>query len=45
MAQQQLTADAAFELLRATSQRHNVKVRDIAEHVVADRRLPDESGT
>lgn len=45
MAQQQLAADAAFELLRTTSQRHNVKVRDIADHVAAHRRLPDEPGT
>lgn len=45
MAREELTADAAFELLRATSQRHNVKVRDIADHVAVHRRLPDEPGT
>jgi hypothetical protein len=41
MAQLDLTAEAAFELLRTTSQRHNAKVRDIARHVTLHRRLPD----
>lgn len=41
MEQYDLTAEGAFELLRATSQRHNTKVRDIAEHVVNHRRLPE----
>jgi hypothetical protein len=40
-----LTADEAFHLLRETSQRPNVKLRDVAEHVVAERRLPDGRGS
>lgn len=45
MAQQGLIAEAAFDLLRSTSQRRNVKVRDIAEYVAIHRRLPDEPAT
>ena len=41
MALHDLTADAAFELMRATSQHHNAKVRDIAHHVTTHRRLPE----
>jgi hypothetical protein len=41
MEQRSLTADEAFRLLRDTSQRLNVKLRVIAEQVVAERRLPD----
>jgi hypothetical protein len=39
MAQRRVTADEAFELLAAASQRLNVKVRDIAEQVVRSRDL------
>lgn len=35
MAQERCTADEAFELLRKASQNRNVKLRDVAEHVVA----------
>jgi GAF domain-containing protein len=35
----QLTADAAFDLLRRASQRENLKLRDIAQRIV-DRRTP-----
>jgi hypothetical protein len=41
MEQNKLTAEQAFDLLRVTSQHHNTKVRDVAEHVVTHRRLPD----
>jgi hypothetical protein len=41
MEQRSSTADEAFDVLRATSQRLNVKLRDVAEHVVATRRLPE----
>ena len=41
MEQRSCTADEAFHLLRETSQRLNVKVRVIAEHVVTKRVLPD----
>ena len=41
MEQRASTADEAFHLLRETSQRLNVKVRVVAEHVVGERRLPD----
>jgi GAF domain-containing protein len=34
MARRNCTADAAFELLRQASQRHNIKLREIAEQVV-----------
>lgn len=35
-----LDADRAFEVLRRYSQDHNVKLRLVAEHLVATRRLP-----
>jgi hypothetical protein len=41
MQQRSVTADEAFHLLRQTSQRLNVKLRDVAQHVVSDRRLPE----
>ncbi|MGD9755115.1 MAG: ANTAR domain-containing protein [Acidimicrobiia bacterium] len=41
MQQRDLDVDAAYDLLRTTSQRQNTKVRDLAEHVVTHRRLPD----
>ncbi len=41
MEQRGLTSDEAFNVLRDASQRLNVKLRDLAEHVVTDRRLPD----
>ena len=41
MEQDASTADEAFHLLRDASQRLNVKLRVIAEQVVAHRRLPD----
>lgn len=40
MEQLGLSADAAFDVLRTTSQRRNVKVREIAEHVARHRQLP-----
>ncbi|WP_116995447.1 GAF and ANTAR domain-containing protein [Desertimonas flava] len=42
MAQRGISADEAFELMRTTSQRQNVKVRDIADHVTTHQRLPGE---
>ena len=30
----------AFEVLRRYSQDHNVKLREVAEHLIAARRLP-----
>jgi ANTAR domain/GAF domain len=41
MEQRSTTADEAYHLLRKTSQRLNVKLRVIAEHVVDQRLLPD----
>lgn len=41
MEQRSITADEAYLLLRETSQRLNIKLRDVAQHVVAQRRLPD----
>jgi len=41
MEQRSIDADEAFHLLRVTSQRRNVKLRDIAEHVVTERQLPE----
>ena len=35
-----LDADRAFEVLRRYSQDHNIKLRHVAEHLVATRRLP-----
>jgi GAF domain-containing protein len=35
-----LDADRAFEFLRRQSQHHNVKLRNVAEWVVANRRMP-----
>jgi GAF domain-containing protein len=32
----------AFEVLRRYSQDHNIKLRDVAEHLVAERKLPPE---
>ena len=40
-ARHDLDADEAFALLRHTSQRLNLKVRDLADHVVTHRQLPD----
>lgn len=45
MEQLDLTSDAAFELLRTTSQRQNAKVRDLAQYVTTHRRLPDTEGS
>lgn len=42
MQQRSMTSDDAFRLLRETSQHLNVKLRAVAEHVVTDRRLPDD---
>ncbi len=42
MAQRGISADEAFELMRTTSQRQNVKVRDIADHVATHQQLPGE---
>ena len=36
-----LTPDAAFEILRASSQHHNCKLRVLADHLVATGELPD----
>jgi hypothetical protein len=41
MEQRGLTSDEAFNMLRDASQRLNVKLRDLAEHLVTHRRLPD----
>jgi ANTAR domain/GAF domain len=41
MALQQVSSDTAFELMRKTSQRLNIKVRQVAEHVLVHHRLPD----
>lgn len=41
MAEQGLTDDEAFDILRATSQHENTKVRDVARRIVEDRDLPD----
>lgn len=40
MEQGPMSADEAFDLLRATSQRLNLKVKDIAVHLVEHRRMP-----
>jgi hypothetical protein len=41
MEQRSVDSDHAFYLLRTVSQRLNVKLRDVAEHVVRQRQLPD----
>jgi len=41
MARYDLEANTAFDVLRRYSQANNVKLRDVAEQVVADRQLPD----
>ncbi|MCB0184632.1 MAG: GAF and ANTAR domain-containing protein, partial [Caldilineaceae bacterium] len=41
MAYHGVSADAAFDLMRATSQQQNTKVRDVAAAVVIDRQLPE----
>jgi hypothetical protein len=41
MEQRATGAPETFEVLREVSQRLNIKVRDVAEHLVAHRRLPD----
>jgi GAF domain-containing protein len=41
MAQQRITADAAFDLLKAASQHQNRKLRDVAEDLAATGRLPE----
>lgn len=43
MAQHQLSADAAFELLRRTSQDQNIKVREVAARIVEAEASSDES--
>ena len=43
MEQRAVSADEAFRLLRDASQVLNIKLRDVAEHVVEQRRLPDVS--
>lgn len=40
MAQRSVSADEAFDLLREASQRLNLKVRDIAVHLVEHREMP-----
>lgn len=40
MAQHRVDADAAFELLRRYSQTHNVKLRSVADHVIATGQMP-----
>ena len=37
----QLTAERAFEVLRRYSQDRNIKVRDLAEALITEGRLPD----
>jgi hypothetical protein len=41
MQQRSMTADEAFQLLRETSQLLNIKLRNVAEHVVDERQLPE----
>ena len=43
MAQQNVSADEAFDILRRASQRMNIKLREVAERV-ASRTPPDEQG-
>lgn len=43
MQRYQLSLDQAFQVLRRTSQNQNVKLRELAEQVVAERRLPPGS--
>ena len=40
MQQRSVSAEEAFVLLRETSQLLNLKVRDVAQYVVDERRLP-----
>ena len=40
MARLDLTAEESFEFLRRTSQQQNVKLRDLADHIIATRSLP-----
>jgi AmiR/NasT family two-component response regulator len=40
MERHNLTDTQAFEVLRRYSQDHNRKLREVAEHLVATRRLP-----
>jgi AmiR/NasT family two-component response regulator len=40
MARHKLAADQAFQLLARASTKTNIKVRDIAEHLVRTGRLP-----
>lgn len=40
MEQRSISADEAFDLLRVTSQRLNLKVKDIAVHLVEHRQMP-----
>jgi GAF domain-containing protein len=42
MQRYQLTLDQSFEVLRRYSQDQNVKLRDVAEHLVRDGRIPLE---
>ncbi len=42
MATRHVDADAAFDLLRTTSQKRNVKVRALAEQVISSGTLPEE---
>jgi transcriptional regulator with GAF, ATPase, and Fis domain len=42
MATRHVDADAAFDLLRTTSQERNVKVRALAEQVISSGTLPEE---
>jgi AmiR/NasT family two-component response regulator len=41
MEQRSIDAQEAFNLLRQTSQRLNLKLRDVAAHLVERRQLPD----
>jgi ANTAR domain len=40
MARLDLTVEESFEFLRRTSQQHNVKLRDLADQIIATRSLP-----
>jgi GAF domain-containing protein len=44
MAREHITAEQAFEILRTTSQKLNIKLREIAQRVAETGSLPDEPG-
>jgi AmiR/NasT family two-component response regulator len=43
IAGRKVTDDEAFDMLRRASQNRNVKLRDVADHVVRTGQLPDET--